>query len=179
MGGGIELIPPLPPSAASDSVSDGDGVGMEYAFAFFYSFRSSFWLLAKRTRNTKEVRCSAKITHLSLGARDPPPHRAKTVRVGDPDWTSRAPGTRLLPRQSGLIGGHRRSQQQILRSAQDFACGLPLGFTSLTPAKRLKLSKITAGIQQIPVARGRSAYFCTPDTSITVEWIGVNKVLSL
>jgi hypothetical protein len=32
--------------------------------------------------------------------------------------------------------------EEILRYAQDFACGLPLGFASLTPAKRLNLDDV-------------------------------------
>ena len=81
-------------------------------------------------------------------------------------------GTQLrsMPRSQAI------PEKQILRFAQDFACGLPLGFawfprhagTCGTQAKRLKLSKILAETQWISVARGRSARFTAPNISIAV-----------
>ncbi len=47
----------------------------------------------------------------------------------------------LRARQRPASLSHRL---EILRSAQDFACGLPLGFASLTPAKRLKFESLRA-----------------------------------
>jgi hypothetical protein len=42
---------------------------------------------------------------------------------------------------------------EILRYAQDFGCGLQLGFASLTPAERLKFESLRARhqINQLPV----------------------------
>src|SRR5215472_2251006 len=50
---------------------------------------------------------------------------------------SDAPGT-PLPLGFASLTPANRLKKGILRSAQDFACGLPLGFASLTPANRLK-----------------------------------------
>jgi hypothetical protein len=53
---------------------------------------------------------------------------------------------------------------EILRFAQDFACGLPLGFTSLTPAKRLNFG-ITPNRKQSALFSARGLPTFSPTTS--------------
>ena len=56
------------------------------------------------------------------------PEISSEVKIAAGDWAPPTPA--------------KTKVEQILRSAQDFACGLPLGCASLTPANRLKLTII-------------------------------------
>ena len=76
---------------------------------------------------------------------------------------------RRLPLRSRLLNA------SIHGSARDFACRLPFGFASLTPAKRLniKLSRIHSE-PKVPLALGRGrvlhryAVQCAPDSRIAL-----------